>query len=104
MCVGIPMQVVHGDAGRALCRARDGSEAWIDLLLTGAQPPGTWLLTFLGAAREVLDGERAAQIGAAVDALGELLAGRTADVDAAFADLIERGPQLPDFLRKSQTP
>ncbi|MBC9072514.1 HypC/HybG/HupF family hydrogenase formation chaperone [Thauera sp. CAU 1555] len=104
MCVGIPMQVVRGDDTRALCRGRDGSETWIDLLLTGAQPPGTWLLTFLGAAREVLDPERAAQIGAAVDALGDLLSGRSTDIDAAFADLIERGPQLPDFLRKDTTP
>ncbi len=104
MCVGIPMQVVHGDAGRALCRARDGSEAWIDLLLTGAQPPGTWLLTFLGAAREVIDAARAAQVGSALDALDDLLNGRPADLDAAFADLIERGPQLPDFLRKNETP
>ncbi|THF65330.1 HypC/HybG/HupF family hydrogenase formation chaperone [Pseudothauera rhizosphaerae] len=103
MCIGVPMQVVHGDAVRALCRGRDGAEAWIDLLLTGPQPPGTWLLTFLGAAREVLDAERAARIGAALDALGDLLAGRSADVDAAFADLVERGPQLPEFLRKAPT-
>lgn len=100
MCVGIPMQVVHGDATRALCRAHDGFETWIDLWLTGAQPPGTWLLTHLGVAREVLDPARAARIGAAVDALGALLAGRSADIDAAFADLIAREPELPDFLRK----
>lgn len=100
MCVGIPMQVVSGDAVRALCRGSDGAEAWIDLLLVGAQPPGTWLLCFLGAAREVIDAARAAQIGAALGALDDLINGRSVDVDAAFADLIERGPQLPDFLRK----
>lgn len=97
MCLGIPMQVVEAGEHRARCVGRSG-EAVIDLALLGPQPAGTWLLTFLAAAREVIDAERAAAIDAALDALAAAGEGAT-DFDAFFADL-NREPQLPDFLRK----
>lgn len=97
MCLGIPMQVVEPGEHRARCAGR-GGEAVIDLALVGPQAPGAWLLTFLDAAREVIDAERAMAIGAALDALDAAGAGAT-DFDAFFADL-NREPQLPDFLRK----
>ena len=99
MCVGEPMQILAAAGAHARCRDRHGRTCEIDLLLTGPQPAGTWLLTFLGAAREVIDAERAGAVARALDALDALARGEPADLDAAFADLLERTPQLPDFLR-----
>lgn len=94
MCVGIPMRVISV-AGIA-AQATDGHEtARIDLSLTGAVPPGTWVLTFLGAAREVLAPEEAARISAAVNALRTIMAG--GEAGDAFADL-DAGPSLPPHL------
>ena len=98
MCLGIPMQVIAPEGFGAHCQGPEG-ERWIDLMLVGPQAPGTWLLTFLGAAREVIDAERAEQILAALAALGAAQAGEQ-DFSAFFADL-EREPQLPDFLKPS---
>lgn len=97
MCVGIPMQVVSCDGLTALCSGR-GGERRLDLALVGEQPPGTWLLAFLDAAREVIDAQAAAQIEAALDGLAAAMNGET-DLSRYFADLIDRPPQLPDFLR-----
>ena len=68
------------------------------LALTGALPVGTWVLTFLGAAREVIAEEDALKIKAAVDSLRAVMAGSDQDTDA-FADIEERGPQLPPHLQ-----
>ena len=97
MCVGIPLQIVtlHSPF-TALCRGAHGEET-IDLSLVGPQPPGTWLLTFLGAAREVIDADIAAHIQQALDAVAAALGGAT-DLDALFADLLNREPQLPDYV------
>lgn len=97
MCLGIPVQVVESGAHFARCTGHDGSEVRVDLSLVGPQQPGTWLLTFLDAAREVIDAERAAAINAALSALAAAQDGAT-DFSAFFADL-DREPQLPDFLR-----
>ncbi|HEX6736149.1 MAG TPA: HypC/HybG/HupF family hydrogenase formation chaperone [Azonexus sp.] len=97
MCLGLPVQVLESGAHFARCAGRDG-DVRIDLSLVGEQPPGTWLLTFLGAAREVISAERAAAIAAALAALAAAQAGAS-DFSAFFADL-DREPRLPDFLRK----
>ncbi|MCB1955265.1 MAG: HypC/HybG/HupF family hydrogenase formation chaperone [Rhodocyclaceae bacterium] len=99
MCLGIPMQVIEGGM-QADCRDAHGAVHRVDMLLVGPQPAGAWLLTYLGAAREVIDARRAADIGRALSALEQLSAGMQPDLDAAFADLLEREPQLPEFLRK----
>ncbi len=96
MCLGVPLQVVESGEHFARCVGR-GGEARVDLALVGPQPPGTWLLTFLDAAREVISAERAAAIESALAALAAVDAGET-DFSAFFADL-DREPQLPDFLR-----
>lgn len=96
MCLGIPVQVIECGEHFAHCAGRSG-ERRVDLSLVGPQAPGTWLLSFLDAAREVIEDERAAAINAALDALDAAQAGAT-DFSAFFADL-EREPQLPDFLR-----
>jgi len=100
MCLGIPLQVVESGEHFALCAGR-GGEARIDTSLVGPQPPGTWLLTFLDAAREVISAERAAAIEAALAALAAAQTGAT-DFSAFFADL-DREPQLPEFLRSNPT-
>jgi hydrogenase expression/formation protein HypC len=96
MCLGIPVQVLECGEHFARCLGRHG-EMRVDLSLVGRQAPGTWLLTFLDAGREVIDAERAASIAAALDALEAAQAGET-DFSAFFADL-DREPQLPEFLR-----
>jgi len=98
MCIGIPMRVIESFPGYALCETNDGSQRRIDTLLLGEQPAGTWLLTFLDTAREVLTTENAAQITAALQAV-ELAMQGEANIDHLFQDLIDREPQLPDFLR-----
>lgn len=96
MCVGIPMQIVSVEGIAA--RARDGEdEALIDLSLTGPLAPGTWVLTFLGAAREVICAEEAEQIRKALGGLRALMQG--GDLGDAFADLEARPPQLPPHLQ-----
>ncbi len=101
MCIGIPMRVVKSAPGaapgRALCEGR-GETAWVDFMLTGDQPPGTWVLAFRGAAMRVLSDAEAQATNAALDALAGVLAG-DADIDAHFADLVDREPELPAHLK-----
>jgi hydrogenase assembly chaperone HypC/HupF len=93
------MRVLAVDGVWALCA--DGCDAQrrerVDLRLVGAQPPGTWLLVFFGAAREVIDELRAMQTLDALAALRAVQQGQP--VEHLFADLIDREPELPDFLR-----
>ncbi|WP_417249140.1 HypC/HybG/HupF family hydrogenase formation chaperone [Celeribacter sp.] len=98
MCVGIPMQILSVDGIAA--QATDGrEEAVIDLSLVGPVAEGSWVLTFLGAAREVIDAEEARQISKALEGLRSVLAG--GDLGDAFADLDAREPQLPPHLRQA---
>ena len=90
MCIGMPLCVVESWADGALVTGRGRSER-IDTRLVGAVAPGDWVLVFQGAARERLDAERAAEIGAALDLLEAGLAG---DAAAALSD--------PGFLLPSQ--
>lgn len=90
MCIGMPLRVVEAWADGALVAGRGRSER-IDTRLVGAVAPGDWVLVFQGAARERLDAERAAEIGAALDLLEAGLAG---DAAAAQSD--------PGFLLPSQ--
>lgn len=103
MCMAIPMQVIRASETMAWCLDRSGNEVAIDTLLTGPVTPGQWLLTFLGGAREVVSAEDAKTISDALDGLESAMAGDLQGVDAAFADLIGREPQLPDFLRTDIT-
>lgn len=101
MCLGIPMQVISAEGHAAVCRGRNGLER-IDTLMTGPLVAGQWVLTSLGAAREIIDAERAAQVESALTALDAVLSGGgdvKALVDHHFADLVNREPQLPEFLR-----
>lgn len=96
MCLGVPMRItaVDGIAGQA---QGDHGPSLIDLSLTPDVRPGDWVLTFLGAAREIIDEVRAAQISAALNGLQSLMQG--GDLGDAFADLEQTGPRLPPHLQ-----
>jgi hydrogenase expression/formation protein HypC len=99
MCIGEPMQVLESTSHQAWCEA-DGRRERLDMMLVGAQPAGTWVLAFLGAARQVLSADEAAQSRAGRQALAAVLAGQ-GQVDEYFADLVGREPVLPAHLRKA---
>lgn len=101
MCIGIPMQVREIGLGTGLCEGRGKTER-INLMLVGEVPLGTWILAFNGNALRVLDEDEAQRIDIALDALEQVMAGDASAVDTAFADLIERGPELPPHLRRPQ--
>ena len=87
MCLGIPMQVlkVDGIAGHV---QNDGATELIDLSLTPQVSVGDWVLTFLGAAREVIPEDEAHKIAAALRGLRAAMEG--GDVGDAFSDLDAR--------------
>ena len=95
------MQVVSVEHLFAWCEGRNGRTR-INTMLIDTVKPGDWLLTFLDSAREAIDAERAAMIDAALDALERVANGEN-NFDDCFADLINREPQLPDFLRAGST-
>lgn len=101
MCIGIPMQITAIEAGHAWCEGM-GERKRIDTLLTGEQPIGTWVLTFMNSAREVLTEAEAQRITQAVQAVNLAMQGET-DVEHLFADLVDREPQLPEFLQTKNT-
>jgi hydrogenase expression/formation protein HypC len=105
MCIGAPLQVEtpDGEGLFAVCAA-DGQRERLDMRLVGEQPPGTWVLAFQGAARRVLGADEAQQIRAALQALDQVLHGDAQGLDALFADLIDREPQLPLHLRADAPP
>ena len=102
MCIGTPLQVVQVEESHAWCEA-DGQRERLDMTLVGMQPPGTWVLAFMGAARQVMSPEEAAQGRSGRHALAAVLAGHS-DVDAFFADLVGREPQLPAHLLPGAAP
>ena len=61
MCIGVPVQVMEPGEWMALCRGRNGDEQ-VNMMLIGPQPAGTWVLNFLGSAREVISAEDARNI------------------------------------------
>ena len=99
MCVGIPMKIlsVDGIAGRAI---GDEGEALIDLSLVGDVAPGTWVLTHLGHAREVISEQEAELIARALRGLRSIMQG--AGAGDAFADLDNRSPALPPHLEAAR--
>lgn len=99
MCVGIPMQVVSCEDGIALAEGR-GRRERLNVMLTGEQPAGTWVLAYQGSAVRVLSDDEARQTSAALDALDAAFRGEN-DVDAFFADLVDREPALPAHLKES---
>jgi len=101
MCMGIPVKVVEMRGSYALCES-DGEQQLIDMLLVGEQPAGTWVLNFLGAAREVMSADQAQATRQALQAMSLVMqqgVESSTAFDALFADLIDREPPLPEHLR-----
>jgi hydrogenase expression/formation protein HypC len=99
MCIGIPLRVAQSEGLSAWCEGRGGRQR-VNLALVGPQPPGTWLLTFLGSAREVVAEDEAQRVNRALDALEAVLRGEEVAVGEYFADLAGREPELPPHLRR----
>ncbi|MCK6412147.1 MAG: HypC/HybG/HupF family hydrogenase formation chaperone [Azonexus sp.] len=79
MCLSIPKQVVAWEGeGDFAWVERDGQRELVNMMLLGPQPPGTWVLTSLGLAKEVVDDEARALIE---DALAALAASLNGDYD-----------------------
>jgi hydrogenase expression/formation protein HypC len=95
------MQVIEVHENSALCAGRNGRQL-INTMLLEQVEVGQWLLTFLDAGREVIDAERAALVDAALDGLQAVAAGEEINLDIFFADLVNREPTLPEFLRKDR--
>lgn len=91
------MQVAaqHGESATCIYR---GLESVIDTMLVGPQPVGAWLLVFLGTAREVISETKAKQISDALEAMRLAMQGDNR-IDHLFPDLVDREPQLPEFLK-----
>ena len=103
MCIGMPMRVIAAEGSFAWCEA-DGQRERLDMMLVGEQAPGTWVLAFQGAARQVMSEQDAARAIDARRALAAVLSGGgrvDASIDEFFADLVGRVPELPAHLRKA---
>ncbi|MBK5934743.1 hydrogenase expression/formation protein HypC [Rhodovulum imhoffii] len=96
MCIGLPLRIdaIDGIAGTA---REDDRTVLVDLSLTPDARPGDWVLTFLGAAREVISAETAQKISAALAGLRAAMQG--GDPGDAFADIDARAPALPPHLQ-----
>ena len=89
MCIGIPMRVLETDGITALCEGR-GERHRLNMLMVDNCPPGSWVLSSLGSAREILTEEDAARTNRALDGLEAALRG---DFDSGnyFPDLAAHG-------------
>ena len=100
MCVGVPMRVLTSDDGMVECEGRGRRERLNAMLLCDVAP-GTWILAYQGSAVREMTEDEAQQTNRALDALDAALNGRD-DVDAFFADLVDREPPLPPHLKESK--
>lgn len=98
MCIAIPMQVLSRQDMFAWCQGR-GQQRNVNLALVGDVSEGSWVLVHLDIAREVIAPERVEEINRALDAVEQAMNG---EFEAGlFDDLLDREPQLPEFLRPS---
>lgn len=95
------MQVIEAFETSAICAGRNGTQM-INTMLVGKVEPGQWLMTFLDAARDIIDSEQAELVNAALDGLQLVADGGEIDMDRYFGDLVNREPVLPDYLRKDK--
>ncbi len=87
MCIGVPVQIIKSGDLMALCRGRNGEEH-VNMMLIGAQPEGSWVLNFLGSARDVLSERDAINIDKALDGLQAIMTGDAdVDIDSYFPGL-----------------
>lgn len=87
MCIGTPVKVIENRDFMALCEGRNGVVE-VNMMLVGPQEEGTWVISFLGSAREVISEEDAMNIDSALDGLQEIMNGAAEiDVDAYFPNI-----------------
>jgi len=87
MCIGTPVKVIEDRDFVALCEGRNGTEE-VNMMLVGPQTEGTWVLNFLGSAREVISEQDAENINKALDGLTAIMDGADKiDVDMYFPDI-----------------
>ncbi len=86
MCIGVPVQVIEKGEFMSLCKGRNGEEQ-VNMMLIGPQPVGTWVVNFLGSAREAISEEDAINLNKALDGMLELMTGNDIDVDHYFPDM-----------------
>jgi hydrogenase expression/formation protein HypC len=98
MCIGVPMRIVALDGIVAICEGRGGRER-IDVALVPGPVVGDFVLAHQGRAVRAMTATEAAQTDAALDALEAALRGDSS-LDAYFADLVGREPELPPHLRR----
>lgn len=102
MCIALPMRVLRGDGLQATCQSRYGEEA-VNMLLVGAQAVDTWVLVFLGWAREVLSAEDAAAIDLALNGLQAIADGATSiNVEQHFPGLSPSSVTAPPLAEPAQ--
>jgi hydrogenase expression/formation protein HypC len=81
------MKIIEAGEFVSRCKGRNGEES-VNMMLIGSQPEGTWILSFLGSAREVLSQEEAARIDRALDGLNAIMDGaENIDINYYFPDL-----------------
>lgn len=87
MCIGLPVQVIESGEFMSVCRGLNGEEQ-VNMMLIGKQPVGTWVLNFLGSAREVLSAEDAHNINRAIQGLSAIMKGeKNLDIEQYFPEL-----------------
>jgi len=86
VCIGIPVQVIKEGEFMSLCKGRNGEEQ-VNMMLIGPQPVGTWVVNFLGSAREIISEDDAINLDKALDGMLELMTGNEIDVDHYFPDM-----------------
>lgn len=102
MCIGTPMQVIESSEHCAIVDD-GGTHHQVGTALVGPQVPGTWLLIFLGDAREVMDEDNALKTREALQAVSAIMQGDK-QIEHLFTDLINREPQLPPHLQAPTKP
>ncbi len=87
MCIGVPVKVIEAGELTSLCEGRNGLQR-INMMLIGEQPVGTWVLNFLGSAREVLSDDDANKINLALEGLDKIMQNQDdVNIDEFFPDL-----------------
>ena len=86
MCIAVPVQIVEAGEFVSIGRGLNGDEQ-VNMMLIGSQPVGTWVLNFLGSAREVLSEQDALNINRALESLQAIRsASNTVDDEFYFSE------------------
>jgi hydrogenase expression/formation protein HypC len=95
------MRIESVNGAMATCESR-GLRERVSLALVDDAPVGGWILAYQGTAVRTMTPEEARDTAAALAAL-EAVTGGEENVDAYFADLVEREPQLPPHLKRNRS-